>query len=136
MIRAASTLLLAYAATLALTVSAQAPATASTGCVIATPQEPLRVNHEYKIVLAGCKGYGDVELRYGSATDLDTANHNACTDINYESGTCTFTPKKTGTFSFSATDDSHVETFSGQFQVVKDGDNKKRALYDLSAFAL
>ncbi|KAF9926109.1 hypothetical protein BGZ65_007415, partial [Modicella reniformis] len=103
-----------------LLVCALALTTVSAQCVIATPQDDMKVSHHYTVEFTGCTGEGKIDLRYGDVTNLETSDHPACEDVDFASGHCTFTPKKAGDYSFSAIDATGVETFTGRFSVVKD----------------
>ncbi|KAG0196424.1 hypothetical protein BGX28_010175 [Mortierella sp. GBA30] len=125
----ASLLLVCAIALLGSTISAQDPTTTTTPatpqCVIHTPQEDLKVGKPYKVTFDGCRGGGDVELRYGDVTNQEFEDSPACKKIEFEDNECTFTPYKAGEFSFSAKDDSGNETFSGRFKIVDDGSSQK-----------
>ncbi|KAF9406163.1 hypothetical protein BGZ94_003222 [Podila epigama] len=104
-------------AMVASSVAAQDPIPASTSCVIATPQSDLKQGKAYKVTFTGCQGTGNIQLRHGSPTNLDTESVPACANINFASGSCTFKPTKAGTYSMSAIDASNVETFTNVFNV-------------------
>ncbi|KAF9429477.1 hypothetical protein BGZ76_001236 [Entomortierella beljakovae] len=136
----------------------------TTDCVIATPQEKfLCVDQEYTVEFTNCVGQGEISLRHGDPTNLETADDPACSDVEFADGECTFIPDKEGIFSFSAKDDKGKETFTGTFKVIdcsksekpakvsstpsssnpqtvkeaiRKSNAKKRALYDIAAFAL
>ncbi|KAG0015696.1 hypothetical protein BGZ80_009703 [Entomortierella chlamydospora] len=68
--------------------------------------------------MTGCSGVAPVKLRYGDPKNLDTSKTPACEPTNLEAGSCTFIPTQAGpAYSFSATDVSGEETYSGPFKV-------------------
>ncbi|KAF9581079.1 hypothetical protein BGW38_002038 [Lunasporangiospora selenospora] len=92
-------------------------------CIIATPAQTLAVGRPYQVQFTNCRGTGGtVKLRSGSPVSLRTEPFPACSGVTFSSGTCTFTPKTAGQgFVFSAVDQTGLETFSGQFNVVATG---------------
>ncbi|KAF9351648.1 hypothetical protein BGX26_010379 [Mortierella sp. AD094] len=98
------------------------PATATTTseCTILTPQRPLLEGRAYEVHIKGCKGRGDVQLRYGSSSDLMTDQVPACRNVDFSTERCIFTPSRPGTgFAFSTVDTTKCqETFSAPFRVL------------------
>ncbi|KAF9173936.1 hypothetical protein BGX21_001900 [Mortierella sp. AD011] len=117
-VMAGQTALLAHADPVDAPALTSVPAT--TKCVIATPspEEKLRVGQPYTVKMTGCSGVAPVKLRYGDPKNLDTSKTPACEPTDLEAGSCTFIPTQTGpAYSFSATDASGEETYSGPFKV-------------------
>ncbi|KAF9109008.1 hypothetical protein BGX27_008142 [Mortierella sp. AM989] len=94
--------------------------TSTSGCTILTPQRPLLEGRRYEVHIKGCRGRGDVQLRYGSSSNLSTDEVPACSNVDFSTERCIFTPSRPGTgFSFSTIDNSKgQETFSAQFKVL------------------
>ncbi|KAG0373084.1 hypothetical protein BGX24_012169 [Mortierella sp. AD032] len=98
---------------------APAPAAAANGCVIATPQNHLKVGKSESIEFQNCQGSGNVKVRYGDIQNLAADHTLACSNVQFTGTrvTCSFTPARAGTFSLSTIDGSNMETFSGPFNV-------------------
>ena len=107
----------------------------SVTCVIHTPQQNIRVDHDFEITWANCKGQDKIiEVRSGKADSLDKKDNYACKvkDMEKEKS-CFWTPDEEGHVSLSVVDDSKIETFTAQF-VVESGHGKaKRAIEDKHA---
>ncbi|KAF9425072.1 hypothetical protein BGZ76_003435 [Entomortierella beljakovae] len=94
------------------------PAATSRGCIIATPQEVLRVEKSYTVHSTDCSGVANVQLRYGNSRNLQTDKVPVCKAINLASGVCISTPQRAGTgSSLSAINASSAETFTGVLSV-------------------
>ncbi|KAK3815495.1 MAG: hypothetical protein J3Q66DRAFT_344923 [Benniella sp.] len=114
MTRTSAGLLLACTLALA-SISAVSAQTAS--CVIATPQQPLKIGEQYTITFTGCQGRGNIQQRFGDVMNQSASETPACVDVDFSLGYCTYTPQKAGSFSFSTIDGSGVETFTGRFPI-------------------
>ncbi|KAI8359659.1 hypothetical protein B0O80DRAFT_495171 [Mortierella sp. GBAus27b] len=89
------------------------------GCIIYTPSTALRQGQSYEVHFSGCRGRGNIQLRYGSPANLAMDRVPACANVDFSSGRCVFIPRKTGSgFSFSTTDIQGKETFSAPFSIL------------------